>query len=168
MTIRDELFNKASRFCWNPDCSYLVPITSTICTRCAWTADGSPVPSPATKAVPRAKAVALEVERDMNKTEARYKAHLEGELAASRIAFFDFECFKLRLADACQFIPDFMVVDADGYIELHDVKARWKSTGKAHIEDDAMVKLKGAAEKYPFFRVFAVWEEDGLWKRREF
>ena len=158
--------------CWNPDCSYTIAKGGTSCLKCRWTADGPPgskLPEVLLATTPRARAVALEEERDMNKTEARYKEHLEKEKLAGRIAFFDFECFKLRLADGCLYIPDFMVVDMDGYIELHDVKAKWKKLDKVHIEDDALVKMKTAGKQYPFFRVLAVWEEGpGIWDRRDF
>ena len=44
--------------------------------------------------------------------------------------------------------PDFVVIRADGGIELHEVKGHW--------EDDARVKIKVAATQHPWFRFLAV------------
>lgn len=78
----------------------------------------------------------------MNKTEEAYAAHLEGLKAAGDIAWYKFEGIKLRLADNCFYTADFAVMRCDGAIELHEVKGFWA--------DDARVKIKVAAELYPF------------------
>ena len=58
------------------------------------------------------------------------------------------EAVKLRLADKTFYTPDFVVIRADGGIELHEVKGHW--------EDDARVKIKVAATQHPWFRFLAV------------
>jgi hypothetical protein len=78
----------------------------------------------------------------MNKTEIRYSAHLELLKRAGLIGWFRFEGVKLRLADNTFYSPDFAVMTSDGQIEMHEVKGHW--------EDDARVKIKVAAEMYPF------------------
>lgn len=78
----------------------------------------------------------------MNKTEQAYAADLELARAAGAVAWFKFEGVKLRLADSTFYTPDFAVMLADGQLEMHEVKGFW--------EDDARVKIKVAAELYPF------------------
>ena len=82
----------------------------------------------------------------MNKTEAAYAAHLDLLHKAGEVLWFRFEGVKLRLADNTFYTPDFVVMAKDGVIELHEVKGFWA--------DDARVKIKVAADQYPF-RFFA-------------
>jgi hypothetical protein len=77
-----------------------------------------------------------------NGTEARYAASLEQRKAAGEILWYRFEGLKLRLADNTFYTPDFAVMTSSCAIELHEVKGYW--------EDDARVKIKVAAEMYPF------------------
>ena len=118
--------------------------------------------------IPAAKAIAVERDRGMNKTERKYSLYLKALLRAGDIAWFEYEPIKLRLADACLYIPDFMVVTKDGHIEIHDTKAWWAKAKKVGIEGDSLVKMKGIAEKYPMFKVLATWEKDGKWEQRVF
>lgn len=78
----------------------------------------------------------------MNKTEAAYSAQLNHRLIAGEILWFKFEGLKLRLADNTFYSPDFFVMLADGSLEAHEVKG--------FMQDDAAVKIKVAAELYPF------------------
>lgn len=78
----------------------------------------------------------------MNKTEEAYARHLEGMRGAGEVLWFLFEGLKLRLADNCFYTPDFAVMRRDGAIECHEVKGHWS--------DDARVKIKVAAERFPF------------------
>lgn len=78
----------------------------------------------------------------LNKTEQEYKQHLELLKSAGEIQFIRFEGLKLRLADNTFYTPDFMVLAADGVVECHEVKGFWT--------DDARVKIKVAADQYPF------------------
>lgn len=84
----------------------------------------------------------------MNKLEAAYAAHLEQQKAAGMILWFKFEAIKLRLADNTFYTADFFVLTRSAILEVHEVKGRW--------EDDARVKIKVAAELYPF-RFIAVY-----------
>lgn len=81
----------------------------------------------------------------MNKTEATYSSRLEEMRLAGLILWWKFEGVKLRLADNTFLTMDFGVVNADGLFELHDVKG-----SMAIFSDDAKVKVKVAAEMYPF------------------
>ena len=78
----------------------------------------------------------------MNKTEQDYAANLERLRQAGYIAWFKFEGVKLRLADNTFYSPDFAVMTAEGRMQMHEVKGFW--------QDDARVKIKVAADLYPF------------------
>jgi hypothetical protein len=78
----------------------------------------------------------------MNKTEAAYAVLLEALKVAGQIQWFRFEGLKLRLADKTFYTPDFAVMRDDGVMECHECKGFWM--------DDARVKIKVAAEMYPF------------------
>ena len=78
----------------------------------------------------------------MNKTEAEYAALLEQRRRAGEVAWFKFEGMKFRLGDNCHYTPDFAVMLSGGRMQMHEVKGHW--------QDDARVKIKAAAEAYPF------------------
>lgn len=102
----------------------------------------------------------------MNKSEAAYAALLESRKQAGEVAWFKFEGIKLRLADNTFYTPDFAVMLADGRMECHEVKG-----ARAIFQDDAKVKVKVAAELYPFvFRVaFPVAKRSGGgWSMEDF
>lgn len=95
----------------------------------------------------------------MNKTEARYAERLETLRLAGEVLWYAFESVKLRLADRTHYTPDFIVMMADGTTEFHEVKGFWR--------DDARVKIKIAAELYPF-RFLAVRRVKGDWEFERF
>ena len=105
---------------------------------------------------------ALAVRRDdgMNKTEAAYADRLSLLQRSGEILSFAFEPIKLRLGKACWYTPDFMVVNAAGEIEFHEVKGFWR--------DDARVKIKAAAHAYRPFRFIAAQLVRREWKFEEF
>jgi len=78
----------------------------------------------------------------MNKTEQAYGEKLEHMKRSGEIEWYKFEGIKLRLANRTFYTPDFFVMLPDGTLEVHEVKGFW--------EDDARVKIKVAAEMYPF------------------
>jgi hypothetical protein len=94
-----------------------------------------------------------------NKTEAAYEQHLEARRRAGEVAWFRFEGVKLRLADSTFFTPDYAVMLTSGEFELHEVKGYW--------QDDARVKIKVAAEMYPF-RFIAVKRVKNGWETEAF
>lgn len=79
---------------------------------------------------------------ERNKTEAAYEHVLEAEKIAGDVLWYRFEGVKLRLADNTFLTIDFAVMQNDGTLEMHEVKGFW--------EDDARVKIKVAADQYPF------------------
>jgi hypothetical protein len=112
-----------------------------------------PPSAKATKAQPNAKqrmqAKGRLPKGTMNTTETKYAAYLDQLKLAGDVLWWKFEPVKLLLAPLTTLTPDFMVMLADGMLEMHDVKG-----AKAIYEDDAKVKMKMAAQEYPFvFRV---------------
>lgn len=91
----------------------------------------------------------------MNKTESAYALSLQSN---PDVTWFKFEGLKLRLADKTFYTPDFFVMRTSGELEVHEVKGFW--------EDDARVKIKVAAELYPF-RFFAIKAKRGEWEIEE-
>lgn len=102
----------------------------------------------------------------MNKTEARYAERLRMMECAGEIEGFEFEAVKLKLANLTTYTPDFVVYGKDGVLEFHEVKAATRK-GRILIEDDAAVKIKVAADKFPF-RFILVYEQAGQWVRKDY
>ena len=97
----------------------------------------------------------------MNQTEARYAGNLDALKHTGQVVAWAYEAVKLRLADKTFYTPDFLVVMADGSMELHEVKGHW--------EDDARVKIKVAARLHPWFRFRAVKAgRGGRWEFEDF
>lgn len=95
----------------------------------------------------------------MNGTEKKYAHLLENKKMAGEILWYEFDCINLRLGDKCFYKVDFMVMLASGELEAHEVKGFWT--------DDALVKIKVAADKFPF-RFIAVQYKKGQWEVRDF
>lgn len=100
----------------------------------------------------------------MNKTEAWYETNvLKPLMQGGEVLWYRFEGLKLRLADNTFYTPDFVVMTETGLMECHEVKGFWT--------DDARVKIKVAAEQYPF-RFIAVKarakKNGGGWDREVF
>lgn len=96
----------------------------------------------------------------MNGLEREYaNTVLEPRRIAGEILEWHFEAVKFKLAPKTFLTIDFMVMLADNTIEFHDTKG--------FMEDDAAVKIKVAAEKYPF-RFLLIFKrpkkEGGGWK----
>ena len=81
----------------------------------------------------------------MNKTEQAYYDLLRLREIAGEVAWYKFEGVKLRLADNTFYSPDFAVMLTNGEIEMHEVKG-----ARVIFQDDAKVKVKVAADEYPF------------------
>lgn len=90
----------------------------------------------------------------MNKLESSYAAELEVMKRAGVILSYEYETISLRLANRTTYTPDFLVVYPDR-MELHECKGFWR--------DDARVKWKVAADKFPWFRFVAVQRKGKEW-----
>lgn len=111
-------------------------------------------------AVESMKVKAVPHDHRMNKTERNYSQHLEKLKMNKEIVDWKHEPFNLRMADRTFYKPDFAVVTLLGFIEIHEVKGHWR--------DDALVKIKAAAEMFPWFTFKAVRNKNGHWKTRVF
>ena len=99
----------------------------------------------------------------MNGLEKEYDQHLWERKLLGEVAEYHFDAIKFRLAEKCFYEPDFLVMLSNGDIEIHEVKGFW--------EDDARVKIKVAAEKYPFTFIAVTKKpkkEGGGWEKEEF
>lgn len=83
---------------------------------------------------------------EMNRTERAYYDYLLMLKNRGEIVEFWFESVKFQIAsNRCDYLPDFVVLRSNGSLEIHEVKG-----SKAVFQDDAKVKCKVCADKYPF------------------
>lgn len=79
----------------------------------------------------------------MNKWEEAYASEiLEPRMMANEIKDWWYESIKLKLANGAWFCVDFFALMADGTWEAHEVKG--------HFREAAAVRIKVAANMYPF------------------
>ena len=97
--------------------------------------------------------------RRMNSLERDYAHQLEMLMLSGQILRWKFEALNFRLAHKTFFMPDFMVVKKE-LIEFHEVKGFWR--------EDARVKIKVAAQMYPWFKWVAVQYKKKQWIYEEF
>lgn len=100
---------------------------------------------------------------EMNKLEAERAHELEAMRTRGEIVGWWFEALTLKLAPDTRYTPDFLVVYPDGRQVVEEVKGRW--------EDDARVKIKLAASRFPWPFVALVKRkkaDGGGWAREEF
>lgn len=112
---------------------------------------------------------------EMNKTETAFAKHLEERRIVGEILWWKFEAIKLRLADGCFLTMDFAVVDAARQLVLYDVKGKMRKTrangtkyDAAFAQDDSKVKIKLAADMYPFVMRMVYPATGGGWNEDEF
>lgn len=86
--------------------------------------------------------------RKMNGLERFYAEELERRRLAGEILSWQFEGIRLKLAEGSWYKPDFFVVTREGYFEIHETKGRW--------QEAARVRIRVAAERYPFFHFVAI------------
>lgn len=111
------------------------------------------------KNIPASHALGRMKAGKMNKTEAAYAKYLSALKEDGEVLWYEFEPMNLKLADKCFYRVDFMVMVQSGQLECHEVKGFWT--------DDALVKIKTAAAKFPF-RFISVRFVKGKWEVREF
>lgn len=103
--------------------------------------------------IPVAKAVSRtpRIPGRMNQTEQRYAQRLTARQRTGDIAAWVYEGMKLKLADKTWYTPDFVVILANGEMELHEIKG--------FMEDDSAVKIKVTSRIYWWFRILVVKEK---------
>ena len=110
------------------------------------------------KAQPLPVAIGSERDQGMNKLESSYARHLEAMKSAGHVLWWKYEAVGLRLADRTFYHPDFMVMMADGTLEIHETKG--------FMQEDANVKLKVAACAFPFVFKLVKKHKGGAWDIR--
>ncbi len=85
--------------------------------------------------------------KGMNILETRYSEFLDSCKQTGSVIGWYYESVKFTTGKRCWYTPDFVVVTPDR-VEIHEIKGYW--------EDDARVKWKANADKYPFFVWVAV------------
>jgi len=92
-----------------------------------------------------------------NQTEKRYEQeHLWPQYQRGEIWSYLFEPLKFRLAENTFYTPDYLVIKETGF-EIHEIKGGFE-------REDARVKWKAAAEKFPWFRFVVARYEKKEWK----
>jgi hypothetical protein len=121
----------------------------------------------------------------MNKTEAEYAKVLERMKRNGDIDEYAYEPETLKIGPDCRYTPDFRVmrtylVGQDqnlAIIEFHEVKGTTRRIVKVNgierkedapfIMEDALVKIKAAANQHPYKFLIVFKGKDGLWKEKE-
>lgn len=91
----------------------------------------------------------------LNRTELKYRDMLAEKKHAGQIIDFKVQQLTLKIADDCRFTPDFSVINSDQTITLIDVKG--------FEREDAVIKMKCAAQMFPEFRFEMVEWRKGEW-----
>ena len=100
----------------------------------------------------------------MNKTEKAFAQLLDLKFKAGELLWWEYEPMNLRLGVKCYYRIDFMVMEKSGRLVAYEVKGKW--------EDDALVKIRTAAEKFPWPFIAVSWLKndrgDFVWEYRKF
>lgn len=96
----------------------------------------------------------------MNKTEALFLAHLQATFPG---AWIEREPVALKLGNGVRYNPDFLVHLPENYGAHTQQLTAYEVKG--HMRDDAAVKIKVAASRFPFIRFVLVWRSsrEGGW-----
>jgi hypothetical protein len=125
---------------------------------------GVNTPSPLLSEIRGERPTAVKAKPRMNGIETRRSIELEALRRAGEIQAWEFEGVTLRLAHDCRYTPDFFVLENSGAIRFEETKGFWR--------DDARVKIRVAAEKYPYFAFVALRlrkkKQGGGWAKEEF
>lgn len=91
----------------------------------------------------------------LNRTEQRYRDRLELMKRSGGIVDFKVQQITLKIADDCRYTCDFSVINNDYTITLVDVKG--------FEREDAVIKMKCAAQMFPEYRFEMVEWRKGEW-----
>lgn len=94
----------------------------------------------------------------MNKLETKFADNLEERKINGDILWYAYEPIRLRLAKNTTYTPDFVVMKSDLEIQVWETKGHWTS--------ESRIKIKVAAEMYPF-RFFAAMWKNKKWEIEE-
>jgi hypothetical protein len=94
-----------------------------------------------------------------SKWEREYAQVLEAQRRAGRIHDWRLKPMRLRIGNGAFLTIDFLVVQNDGALELHEVKGHWREAAK--------VRVRVAQEMYPWLPIKIVRRERRQWKIEE-
>lgn len=114
--------------------------------------------SPQSVAVAPAVAI-LDADDDLNKTERKFRDHLEFQKRGGLIRDYFVQRVTFKLGPDCHYKPDFMVIEVDSTITFVEVKG-W-------LYDDAQAKWRIAKGMFPHFRFRMVGHKGGEWIERD-
>lgn len=92
----------------------------------------------------------------MNANEEAFAVELEQMKQRGEILAYWFESMTFRLAPKTTVTFDFIVVDSDCNVVAYEVKGG-KKDGKPFVMEDAHLKYKVFAEKFPHIPLFLTW-----------
>lgn len=95
-------------------------------------------------------------EKKMNKTEQAFSEILEKARQKGEILKWHFEEITLKIAPNTRYTPDFIAVLPSGAWHVFEIKG--------HLEDDASVKFKSAAQKFPEISFQMLRRKKGAWE----
>lgn len=90
-----------------------------------------------------------------NKLERDFGLFLLSQQQAGEILWYKYEPIRLKLGDGAWYKPDFGVLNADYSFTFYETKGHWREA--------ARVRIKVAADLYPFFEFVAVRREKKMW-----
>jgi hypothetical protein len=95
-------------------------------------------------------------EKKMNKTERAFSELLEKAKKSGEILKWHFEEITLKIAPNTRYTPDFVAVLPSGNWHVFEIKG--------HLEDDASVKFKSAAQRFPEISFQMLRRKKGAWE----
>jgi hypothetical protein len=98
----------------------------------------------------------------MNKTEQAYAALLDREIEAGAVLGWKFHPLRVRLAKNTYYEIDFLVLKADGHLEIHEIKGGFTT-------EKGQMKIKLCVEVMPWIPVIkCTKQKDGTFTRQIF
>lgn len=123
---------------------------------------------PLSKVAPVKRSAGAAPRDKMNKTEKAFSQYLELLRKTGDIYWWEYEGMTLKLAFDTRYTPDFSVIirSPSGILEVEDTFELQFFETKGFMREDANVKLKVAATKFPF-RFFLVHKVGSGWDIQE-
>lgn len=137
-------------------CTPAKPKTPAIAARRAGT--GVPadcLPTPASRSAMLLTSLACKPSADEAKLNRLERAYLALLRANAAYAWVGVQCVTLKLGDDCRYSPDFVTIGVGGEAWAHECKG--------FMRDDALVKLKVAARKFPWINFCLATRKGGVW-----
>lgn len=95
-----------------------------------------------------------------NKLEQAFGLRLLSMLQREEIQWYAYEPIRLRLGEGSWYKPDFGALTKSDSFWLYEIKGFWREA--------ARVRIKVAADRYPFFHFCAVTKKGPVWEFENF